>query len=172
MAAVTIGSDFGAQENKVCHCFHCFRIYLPWSDGTVYHGLSLSLAHADSVLLSLTIASPRQALSLQVCLDLSSCAHTWAGEAQRVMKLFAHCALQYCSVRTKAYTFISTCLTTVSPSQLALNSEVMNNCYSLNPQQVEADRIPELLRLVNNRRQRASLRRSLIACLTLIWMQR
>ena len=23
-AAVTICSDFGAQENKVCHCFHCF----------------------------------------------------------------------------------------------------------------------------------------------------
>ena len=34
MTAVTIGSDFGAQENKVCHCFHCFSIYLPWSDGT------------------------------------------------------------------------------------------------------------------------------------------
>ena len=33
MAAVTICSDFGAQENKVCHCFHCFLIYLPWSDG-------------------------------------------------------------------------------------------------------------------------------------------
>ena len=31
MAAVTICSDFGAQENKVCHCFHCFPIYLPWS---------------------------------------------------------------------------------------------------------------------------------------------
>ena len=29
MAAVTIYSDFGAQENKVCHCFHCFAIYLP-----------------------------------------------------------------------------------------------------------------------------------------------
>ena len=26
--------SFGAQENKVCHCFHCFPIYLPWSDGT------------------------------------------------------------------------------------------------------------------------------------------
>ena len=25
---------FGAQENKVCHCFHCFPIYLPWNDGT------------------------------------------------------------------------------------------------------------------------------------------
>ena len=28
MAAVTICSDFGDQENKVCHCFHCFPIYL------------------------------------------------------------------------------------------------------------------------------------------------
>ena len=34
MAAITICSDFGAQENKACHCFHCFPIYLPWSDGT------------------------------------------------------------------------------------------------------------------------------------------
>ena len=29
MAAVTICSDFGAQENKVCLCFHFFAIYLP-----------------------------------------------------------------------------------------------------------------------------------------------
>ena len=29
MAAVTICSDFGVQENKVCHCFHCCPIYLP-----------------------------------------------------------------------------------------------------------------------------------------------
>ena len=28
-AAVTICSDFGAQKNKVGHCFHCFPIYLP-----------------------------------------------------------------------------------------------------------------------------------------------
>ena len=39
MAAVTICSDFGAQENKVSHCFHCFLIYLPWSDGTRCHDL-------------------------------------------------------------------------------------------------------------------------------------
>ena len=32
--------DFGAQENKVSHCFHCFPIYLPWSDGTRCHDLS------------------------------------------------------------------------------------------------------------------------------------
>ena len=37
MAAVTICSDFGAEENKVCHCLHCFLIYLPWSDGTRSH---------------------------------------------------------------------------------------------------------------------------------------
>ena len=29
MAAVTTCSDFGAPQNKVCHCFHCFPIYLP-----------------------------------------------------------------------------------------------------------------------------------------------
>ena len=40
MAAVTICSDFGAQENKVLHCFHCFPIYLSWSDGTGCHDLS------------------------------------------------------------------------------------------------------------------------------------
>ena len=25
----------------VCHCFHCFPIYLPWNDGTKCHDLSL-----------------------------------------------------------------------------------------------------------------------------------
>ena len=39
MAAVTICSDFGAQENKVCHCFHFLAFYLPWSDGTRCHDL-------------------------------------------------------------------------------------------------------------------------------------
>ena len=40
MAAITICSDFGAQKNKVWHCFHCLPIYLPWSDGTRCHDLS------------------------------------------------------------------------------------------------------------------------------------
>ena len=29
MAAVTICSDFEAQENEICHCFYFFSIYLP-----------------------------------------------------------------------------------------------------------------------------------------------
>ena len=40
MAAVTICCDFGAQENKVCYCFHCFSIYFSWSDGTRCHDLN------------------------------------------------------------------------------------------------------------------------------------
>ena len=40
MALVTVCSDFGAQENKLFHCFHCFPIYLPWSDGIGCHDLS------------------------------------------------------------------------------------------------------------------------------------
>ena len=39
MATVTIHSDFRALENKVCHCFHCFSIYLLGSDGTGCHDL-------------------------------------------------------------------------------------------------------------------------------------
>ena len=39
MTIVTICSDFGAQEDKVWHCFHCFPIYLPWNDGTGCHDL-------------------------------------------------------------------------------------------------------------------------------------
>ena len=39
MASVTICSDFGAPQNKVWHCFHCFPIYFPWSDGTRCHDL-------------------------------------------------------------------------------------------------------------------------------------
>ena len=39
MAAVTICSNFGAQE-KASHCFHFFPTCLPWSDGTGCHDLS------------------------------------------------------------------------------------------------------------------------------------
>ena len=56
MAAVTICSDFGAQENKVCYCFHCFPIYLLWSDGTKCHDLSFlnALSHLFHSPLSLS----------------------------------------------------------------------------------------------------------------------
>ena len=37
VAAATVHSDFEAQENKICHCFHFLPIYLPWSDGPSCH---------------------------------------------------------------------------------------------------------------------------------------
>ena len=40
MGAVSIHSNFKAQENKVSHCFHCFPIYLPRRDGIRCHNLS------------------------------------------------------------------------------------------------------------------------------------
>ena len=40
MAAVTIWSDFGAQENKIYHCFHFSLFDLSWSVRTSCHNLS------------------------------------------------------------------------------------------------------------------------------------
>ena len=44
MAAVTVCSNFGVQENKICHCFHFFSLYLPWNDGTRCHDLHFLLS--------------------------------------------------------------------------------------------------------------------------------
>ena len=34
MFAVTIHNDSRIKENQICHCFHFFPFYLPWSDET------------------------------------------------------------------------------------------------------------------------------------------
>ena len=56
---VTICSHFGAQENKICQCFRCFPIYLPWSDGTGCHDLSFLNVEFHSLLFdsSLSLSS-------------------------------------------------------------------------------------------------------------------
>ena len=40
MVVVTVHSDFGAQEEEICHYFHLFPLYLPCSNGTGCHDLS------------------------------------------------------------------------------------------------------------------------------------
>ena len=40
MALVTVCSDFGTQENNICHCFYFFPICLPWSGRTGCHDLN------------------------------------------------------------------------------------------------------------------------------------
>ena len=37
----SVHSDFGAQGKKICHCFHFSPIYLPESDGTRCHDLTV-----------------------------------------------------------------------------------------------------------------------------------
>ena len=37
--SVTVCSDFGAQENLICHCFPFFPDLFAWNDGTRYHDL-------------------------------------------------------------------------------------------------------------------------------------
>ena len=49
MAAVTMHSHSGAPQNKVSHCFLCFPIYLPGSNGTRYHDLYFSSVQFSSV---------------------------------------------------------------------------------------------------------------------------
>ena len=39
MDTIIICNDFGAKEDEICHYFHFFLIYLPWSDGTGCHDL-------------------------------------------------------------------------------------------------------------------------------------
>ena len=36
----SVCSDFGAPQNKICHCFPFFPIYLPWSDVMRCHDFS------------------------------------------------------------------------------------------------------------------------------------
>ena len=61
MAEVTTCSDFGAQEYKVYHCFHCFPIYFPWSDGTRWDGTS---DESDALIFVFWMLSFKPAFSL------------------------------------------------------------------------------------------------------------
>ena len=87
MAAVTICSDFGVQENKIGHivllvnkiCFHFFPIYLPWSDGTGCHWSSFFECWVLSQLLhSPLLLSPKSSLVPLHFLPLGRChLHIW-----------------------------------------------------------------------------------------------
>ena len=57
MAAVTFSSDFEAQENKAHHCFHCFPIYLPWSDRIGCHDLHFSFLFSSFTLIKRLFSS-------------------------------------------------------------------------------------------------------------------
>ena len=77
MAVVTIWSDFGVSQNKISRCFHCFPIYLPWSDGTGCHELKFSECWVLSQLFhSLLSLSSRDSSSLLSAIRLCHL-HIW-----------------------------------------------------------------------------------------------
>ena len=62
MAAVPVHSDFEAQEKKLCHCFHFFPFYLPWSGGNRCVILSFWMLFYDSFFHSPLSPSSRSSL--------------------------------------------------------------------------------------------------------------
>ena len=62
MAVVTLSSDFGALENKIFHSFHCFPIYMPWSDGIGWHDLSFLNVELQASLFTLLFHFHQEAL--------------------------------------------------------------------------------------------------------------
>ena len=50
-------------QNEVCHWFHCFPIYLQWSDGTRYHDLSFLNAESWANFSTLLLYHHQEAIS-------------------------------------------------------------------------------------------------------------
>ena len=62
----TVWSDFGAQVKKICHCFHFFPFYLPWSDGTGCNDFSF-LDRVSSQLFQSPLALLSRGSSVTLC---------------------------------------------------------------------------------------------------------
>ena len=76
MAAITICSDFGAQENEICHCFlfsavqslsHVRLFATPW---IAAHQASLSITHSRSLLKLVSFVSVMPSNHLILCCSL------------------------------------------------------------------------------------------------------
>ena len=111
MAAVTICSDFGAQKNKVWHCFHCFPFYLLRSDGTRCHDLVFWM------------------FSFKPSFSLSSCTF--------IKKLFSSSSLSAIRVVSSAYLRLLIFLLAILIPASASSSPaflIMYSAYKLNKQ--------------------------------------
>ena len=107
ITAVTICSDFGALENKVCHCFHCFPINFPWSDGTGCHDLSgmLSFKPAFSLSSFTFIKRSFSSSSLSAILVVSSA-------CLRLLIFLSAILIAACASSSLAHVHVHTCTRT------------------------------------------------------------
>ena len=80
VTVVIVHSDCGAQEKNVCYSFHCFPIYLPWSDGTGCHDLKFCECWILSQLFLTPISPSSRGSSVPLCfLPLGWChLHIWS----------------------------------------------------------------------------------------------
>ena len=99
MAAVTICSDFGTQENRICHCFHFFPLFamkwwdqMPWSFFECW--VLSQLFHAPLSLLSWSSLVPLHFLPLEQCrLCIWGC---WYFSRQSWFQLVIHPVSHFC----------------------------------------------------------------------------
>ena len=111
IASVTICSDFVAPKNKVSHCFYCFLIYLPWSDGIGCHDLSFWM------------------LSFKPTFSLSSCIF--------IKRLFSFSSFSAIRVVSSVYLRLLIFLPAILIPAYALSSRafcMMYSAYKLNKQ--------------------------------------
>ena len=102
MAAVTICCHFRAQEEEICHCFHRFPFYLPWSNGTGCQDLSflkfsfkLALSFSFFTLIK-RLQQPPNPTSRHACLFLSTVSN--AADHSKKLHSPGSCLLQSSSL--------------------------------------------------------------------------
>ena len=108
MAAVTVHSDFGGQENIVCHCLHCFPVCLPWSDGMI-------TSNEDAMIFVLWMLSFKPAFSLS--------SFTF------IKRLFSFSLLSAIRVVSSAYSALSLLLVKFPPAPMFLKRIENKNFY-------------------------------------------
>ena len=126
MAAVTICSDFGVAQNKICHCFHFFSFYLPWSDEPRCLDLSFLMSFKPDFFHSLS-HSPSSRSSLVPLhfqplewyhLPIWGC---WYFSWQSLFQLVIHssCHFTWCTLHGGGGLVAKLCLTLVTPWTVA-----------------------------------------------------
>ena len=111
MAAVTICSDFGAQENKVCHCFHCFQ------------SICYEVMGKDAMILVFSMLNFKPAFSLSSFIFINRLSSSPSCSAIRVVT----------SAYLRILIFLPTILIPVCASS-SLNFCVTYSAYKLNKQ--------------------------------------
>ena len=148
MASVTIRSDFGTQENKVCHHFHSFPVYLSWSAGAKCHELPFfecwvlsQLVHSSLSLSSRASLVPLQFLPWGWCHLLLwgywYCSQqSWFQLVLHPAQHFAQCVLHISSISRVKYAALSYSFPNFEPVHCSMSS---SNCCFLTCIQTSQD---------------------------------